>query len=580
MKWILAIVVGGLFLMSNNARAVPTEGLISYYPFDGDVLDTAGSGNDGQIYGASYVSCQRGDCLEFDGIDDYVSIKNSDSINTSRFTVAFWWLFNEIDTGDDQDLSYTMLAKINSFGGPVFDGNFRVQYHPPNYASEPHRPGILQVSVGNATQEATASNGNIALEEGRFYHIVATYDQSHLILYLNGENIGSSPASITTNEGAGDLMIARNRVGVGEYRFCNGIIDDLFIYDRALSVAEIQQFYDVHLSDLTQLLKILAGLSPVSRPYSLNDITNDGRIGIAEAAYTIARVTTPNTCPVLNTVDNKSIEEGTPLSFRVTAFDADLDDLTFAAPVLPEGARFEPDERTLSWIPTYHQSGVHEAVFTVSDGSDCADDSTTVMITVTNVPLFMATEHFPLAVGNWWDYKNESGEARRSEVTGTEKVGETMTYVFRDPSGQKEYYTSDSNGVRLHGFYAISDEFTGDVYFDAPLLYLSDQAGVGSSELSHTSYTQTLLGKSVFVEVTTETEIVGVEDVSIENTVFADCLKVSVEMTQYVPEQDLTISSGQHDYWFYEGVGPVKRSGPDETETIVRCSVDGQVHTY
>jgi hypothetical protein len=389
---------------------------------------------------------------------------------------------------------------------------------------------------------------------------------------------------MTGNTGGGEINIARERVKTNEYRFSNGIINDLFIYDRALSRTEIQQFYKVHLNDLIYILNVMTDAPTPMAPPFWQEISGDNLMGIEEAIYAAEWITgLHNHCPALNDVGNMTVDENSDLSFSVSAFDADLDTLTFGAPVLPEGAYFEPNTRTFSWTPTYDQSGPHDATFTVSDGSNCDEDSETIVITVNDVALFSAEEYFPLSVGNWWDYRNEeTGNVERSEVTGTRLVGGTETLVFRYPAGEKDYYTSDSNGVRLHGLYVISDEYTGNVDFDSPLLYMANYAEVGTLQVSETTFPLTVYGQTVDVDVTTRTEILSVENVTIGDTVYVDCIKVSVQATQEVQvgESHITISSDTAYYWFYKGVGPLKRFGSDGTETIVASKVNGEERTY
>jgi hypothetical protein len=221
----------------------------------------------------------------------------------------------------------------------------------------------------------------------------------------------------------------------------------------------------------------------------------------------------------------------------------------------------------------------------VSDGSSCDEDSETIVITVNDIALFSAVEYFPLSKGNWWDYRNEeTGEVERSEVTGTRSVGGTETLVFRYPNGEQEYYTSDSNGVRLHGLYVKSDEYTGNVHFDSPLLYMANYAEVGTLQVSETTFALTVdtpYGpQTVGVDVTTKTEILGVENVTIGDTVYVDCIKVSVQATQEVQDFGIIISSDTALYWFYKGVGPLKRISSDGTETIVASHVNGEERTY
>jgi len=87
--------------------------------------------------------------------------------------------------------------------------------------------------------------------------------------------------------------------------------------------------------------------------------------------------------PVLNAIGNKSVNEGTALSFTISASDADGDTLTYSASNLPSGATFDPATQTFSWTPGYSQGGVYADIrFEVSDGS--LGDAEDITITVSD----------------------------------------------------------------------------------------------------------------------------------------------------------------------------------------------------
>jgi hypothetical protein len=88
--------------------------------------------------------------------------------------------------------------------------------------------------------------------------------------------------------------------------------------------------------------------------------------------------------PVLNAIGNRNVNEGSTLSFILSASDADGDALTYSASNLPLGATFDPATRTFSWTPGYSQAGVYASVhFQVSDGK--MTDYEDITITVGNV---------------------------------------------------------------------------------------------------------------------------------------------------------------------------------------------------
>ncbi|HLB74638.1 MAG TPA: putative Ig domain-containing protein, partial [Sedimentisphaerales bacterium] len=87
-----------------------------------------------------------------------------------------------------------------------------------------------------------------------------------------------------------------------------------------------------------------------------------------------------NRAPVLEAIGSQSIDEGSLLSFSLSAADADGDSITYSAAGLPSGSAFA--SQTFTWTPGYTQAGAHEITFTAGDGAD--EDSETVTITVNN----------------------------------------------------------------------------------------------------------------------------------------------------------------------------------------------------
>ena len=88
-----------------------------------------------------------------------------------------------------------------------------------------------------------------------------------------------------------------------------------------------------------------------------------------------------NHAPVLASIGNKSVNEGSLLQFTISATDADGDTLTYSATNLPDGATFNAATRTFSWTPNYVQSGTYANVtFRVSDGLTTTQEIITVTV--------------------------------------------------------------------------------------------------------------------------------------------------------------------------------------------------------
>jgi subtilisin family serine protease len=101
------------------------------------------------------------------------------------------------------------------------------------------------------------------------------------------------------------------------------------------------------------------------------------------------RLQQTNVTPTLGRIGNKTINEEQLLRFTISASDQDKDNLIYEAFSLPAGAAFDPDTRTFSWQPSYHQQGNYTVTFRVSDGTHLQlnpYDAESINITVFNVP--------------------------------------------------------------------------------------------------------------------------------------------------------------------------------------------------
>jgi len=214
-----------LIISVGVASAVDLErGLVAYYSFDDcSAKDLSGNGNDGIIYGAKCVDGKFGKALRFDGVDDYVEVPDSPSLDiTDEITIEVWVKgygfagdFRQI-VGKSPD---TVLRHLN------FAYDLRVD-----------KAGPLRFSINNGDWQYVLAT----IEEGKWYHVVGTYDGSEMRLYVNGElkDTKSVSGSIITN----DAPVSIGRLPTDDY--WNGIIDEVRIYNRALSEEEIRALYE------------------------------------------------------------------------------------------------------------------------------------------------------------------------------------------------------------------------------------------------------------------------------------------------------------------------------------------------
>jgi hypothetical protein len=198
-------------------------GLVAAYSFNeanGAVaIDTSGRGNNGVIAGATRTAAGfSGNALSFDGLNDWVTVPDAASLQlTTAMTIEAWIA--------PSDLNGWQSVVLKEGGSALAYGL---------YASDTAARPAAYVRIGQ-TDTGAASTSPLPLNT--WTHLAATFDGGRLKLYINGELIKSKDVAGTLSAGSGPLRIGGNAIW-GE--FFTGLIDEVRIYKRALSKAEIQ----------------------------------------------------------------------------------------------------------------------------------------------------------------------------------------------------------------------------------------------------------------------------------------------------------------------------------------------------
>ena len=208
------------------------KGLVAHYTMSQDSLkgsllgDKTPYENDGTIYGATFATDRKGQankCMYFDGVDDYVDCGNADILSApSNLTVEAWFMTNTVT------LAYQQIV-----GKQSFLNEYRLILYNNNLAG--------QIYSSSREYSIHSNKSGVTIVAGNWYHAVMTYDKQNFRLYVNGIQVDVLPLSITIAPNSYRLRIGRNSSAA--YYF-NGLIDDVRIYNRALSQEEITLLYN------------------------------------------------------------------------------------------------------------------------------------------------------------------------------------------------------------------------------------------------------------------------------------------------------------------------------------------------
>jgi len=250
-----------------EAHYVVDEGLVSYWDFDhiaGKTVEDRWGNNDGTMVGnPQKVEGKIGNALEFDG-DNYVDCGNDASLNfssTNSWTISAW--INTVTTSDEGVFSRIDAAQDYKGYELMIVANGQIATGLINAWSSSNSLWVDTVGTGWADEN--------------WHHIASTYDGSENVdgmkIYVDGnsealdiiQNGFTSGNSIDPNKNA---KIGARINGAGITNEFNGTIDEVAIYNRALSEDEVEQNFtalDGFAVESTKKLALTWGEIKVSR---------------------------------------------------------------------------------------------------------------------------------------------------------------------------------------------------------------------------------------------------------------------------------------------------------------------------
>ena len=223
------IYVDTLLVSGNNtpdANLIP--GLIAYYPFNGNASDESGNANHGTVNGALLDEDRFGNANSayyFDGVNDYIEIDDSPSLRPTDITLSGWFNF------------YTVSSEIKSLIGKTAGTAWRDSYTIWRHSS-------IKGATGN-TGEFDELAYTHSTNQNEWYHIAYTYDDAANThsLYINGTLVKTEDNFVSIGYDSHPLLLGADVENETLSYFFHGLIDDVRIYDRALTENEIETLY-------------------------------------------------------------------------------------------------------------------------------------------------------------------------------------------------------------------------------------------------------------------------------------------------------------------------------------------------
>ncbi len=219
-------------------------GLIGYWKFDEGtgttIADSAGNGNTATVNGATWTTGKIDKALNMDGVNDYITVPGSSSLDTLDTTWALWFKFNSL-IGSDYNMQ-TLMSKDRS-GCDCYDLNIvwdaseskiKVRYQSPSAEND----WITQDSL------------KLTINAGEWHHVAVVMEYGNageMSLYIDGVLHNTS---VNADDGVTfdtDLIVGAGYGGTDNpaHSFFNGTIDEVRMYGRGLNTGEILALYNL-----------------------------------------------------------------------------------------------------------------------------------------------------------------------------------------------------------------------------------------------------------------------------------------------------------------------------------------------
>ena len=246
-----------------STNSALTNGLVGHWTFDGRNMangvaaDISGNGNNCNLKNIAtstfYASGKLGQAVNFDATDDYIDCGNPSSlqITGNTITLSAWIHTPEtVPANGDRLIVKEMSGNNDPYVAYVL------------YRNNSTATFWFGVSTGVAGSFNQVGN-TTALVANQWYHVVGVYNGTDLRLYLNGA-LDSTPVAETDNIGstAESVVLGADTAPNPDVEHLNGKLDDVRVYNRALSASEVSSLYN--LGAPVKVAKSLTGGSTLS----------------------------------------------------------------------------------------------------------------------------------------------------------------------------------------------------------------------------------------------------------------------------------------------------------------------------
>jgi len=401
--------IAGVYLAGSAGKCPPptcvlvSTNVIGWWRAEGNANDSAGTNNGGLNGEVTFTDGEVGRAFQFSGTNQNVVVSNAPGLNpTNGITLEAWVYPTHVPALDE------IAMDIASKDGETSNRQYLLTL-------DGHQVFSAHIGVPSGLRQIY---GTTPVQANHWYHVVETYNGSNFILYVNGAVDASMPVTgsiITTTQ---PLRIGGGSPPNTPPYFFKGKIDEVTLYNRALSPAEVAGIYQAD------------GLGKC--PFNRRPLASS--FGAA-------------------TVQNRSMTIATD---KVLAFCSDPDgdslNVSSVSGTSTNGGTVDLSAGSVVYTPRANYVGADRFTFTVSDGLETANAFVFVLVRSATAPSGNMFSPNPIAGGYQVGFAGVPGRSytlqRASNVNGP---WQTIATVVCGANGRASY--TDTNAPPVSAFY-------------------------------------------------------------------------------------------------------------------------------
>ena len=219
---------------------VPTDGLVAYYPFNGNANDESGNGFNGTVFlepelSEGYIGTAYN--FEWDEVSGYgspwqrIELPYIDSFHNTDFVFSAWIKPESLYWPNNNIQNAMIIGSSNACGNFLEPSDIRFALR--------NGDGSITFTVG---PDIVVDSGPGAIDLNSWQHVLARVSSDKVDLFINNNLVSSENHSSVPNF-AGCMVIGEHHQGNGHWYYFDGLIDEVGIWNRALTDQEIQNLY-------------------------------------------------------------------------------------------------------------------------------------------------------------------------------------------------------------------------------------------------------------------------------------------------------------------------------------------------